>query len=95
MDEFINGANLRSLVNLASEILNNPVMLCDINRNPIELSDNYPNDSIEDHLNMRQQISLNEYESFQKSIVELILTGKPYMFSYKFVRGKYLSCGIA
>lgn len=93
MEKFIDGANLHSLVNLTSEIFNNPVMLCDIKRNPIKLSDNYPENSIEDHLNMRKQITPNEHESFERSITELVLSGKPYMFSYKFVRNKYLSCG--
>ena len=82
----LSGAELRTLIDAAEDILGNPLAFIDRNQNEPLLSKGYPQDDIEDKIYRRRNISSAEYEKDTGYVTALALTGRPHIIAWPNIR---------
>lgn len=95
LNNLFKGANLHDLICILSNFFQSPIALYDSNRLPIECSDDFPEESFYDHINMRKKMYETEnssIQSFLNDIHQKAYSEKAHFFTYKFVRTRYLWC---
>ena len=93
MDLLLSGAELRTLIDAAEDILGNPLAFIDRNQNEPLLSKSYPQDDIEDKIYRRRNISSAEYEKDTGYVMALSLTGRPHIIAWPNIRRRRMICG--
>ncbi len=93
MDLLLSGAELRTLIDVAEDILGNPLAFIDRNQNEPLLSKSYPQDDIEDKIYRRRNISSAEYEKDTGYVMALSLTGRPHIIAWPNIRRRRMICG--
>ena len=89
----LSGAELRTLIDAAEDILGNPLAFIDRNQNEPLLSKGYPQDDIEDKIYRRRNISSAEYEKDTDYVTALALTGRPHIIAWPNIRRRRMVCG--
>ncbi|MBQ9263131.1 MAG: helix-turn-helix domain-containing protein [Clostridia bacterium] len=74
-------------------ILNHPVKISDITRNPLAFSPSYPMDDNEDHRNLYRHVTKDNSASHQSHLTSMLLTGKPVLWAYPYMRRNRYLCG--
>lgn len=93
MTESINGSNLKTMLNIAENILKTPIALCDLTRSILIYSENYPLDDIDDRLNFRKSTPANKRKDFADRSKKLMSDGIPHIVYWPYLRRNQLMCG--
>ncbi len=93
MELLLAGAELKTLIDKAEDVLGNPLAFIDRNQNEPLLSKGYPQDDIEDKIYRRRNISSAEYEKDTGYVTALSLTGRPHIIAWPNIRRKRMICG--
>ena len=92
-DLLLTGAEFSTVIDLAEQVLGNPVAFIDTAQNETTLSAHYPEEDMEDKAYRRQQISDEEYQKNTDYVTALSRTGIPQVLVWPHIRRKRLICG--
>lgn len=93
MNLLIKNAPLSQVASLIELLLDHPVKISDITRNPLAFSPSYPKDDDDDHLNLYRHISPGDNPSHQAHLYSMLITGRATLWAYPYMRRKRYLCG--
>lgn len=93
INELINGADLQKMLDISEQILNTPLALNDLTKNILYNSVSFPQEEIDDRLNVRKSTPIKERNDVIKKVQVNIKDGIPRMVNWPYMRNNQIVCG--
>lgn len=93
MDLFLRNVDYAAFAGKIEQVLEHPVKISDITRNPLAFSPGYPKDDDEDHRNLYRHVPPDQQDKHQAHLSGMFITGKPVLYAFPYMRRNRYLCG--